>query len=270
MLEVDNDTIKKALEENQEAIEVKSDVLEVRTKEDFEAYTNNLRSESKTIGEEIGRKELFKELGVYEEGSGAQKSIEQSVNLLKSWNQGNVEKAIKDSGAEPDKQVKVLQKDIDTLQNTIATIEGEREKIKSQFNDYKINDIVKSTILSAIPDTTILPKDDMVMILKSKIPTKVEDGKVIPIGSDGMPLKDPRTLNVLSYSDEVKKFFTDNPTYLKGASGGAGGDDSLGGVGSKQNLDEFIKEMSELGYAPNSENFNEIRKERIKSGTLAF
>ena len=83
---------------------------------------------------------------------------------------------------------------------------------------------------------------------------------------DGQPLKDEH-LNLLGADKIVTSYFDANPHYLKSATGGAGGSDSSGGS-SKQSLEAFTKEMMDAGHSPNSEGFNQIMTERIKSGTL--
>ncbi|MCH6575174.1 MAG: hypothetical protein IH795_08220 [Bacteroidetes bacterium] len=74
-------------------------------------------------------------------------------------------------------------------------------------------------------------------------------------------------MDLLPMKDVVGKFFENNQTLLKGASGGANGVDS-GGGNAKQTLLEFTEEMTKENIFPNSVGFNNKMTERQKAGTL--
>lgn len=268
MVEVDAEALKTAIDEQKESFDVTNDALIVRDKADYETFVNNLKAEEKRKGEEIGRKELFQKLDLDIEGTGAHKSVDKSIEFINGWTDKLKTEAVNEAKVEPDKKVQQLQSDLETAKGTIQSLTGEKTDLQSKFDNYKKDVTVKTTLSSHIPDNISIPKDDMLMILGSRVKTGFDDnGNLVALDAQGNIKKDPTTLNPVSLKDEIKGFFDNNPNYLKAAQGGSGGGDSGGGSG-KQTLDDFTKEMSDAGHAPNSESFNEIMNERIKNGTL--
>lgn len=268
LVEVDSDALKTAIEENKDSFDVSSDDFVIRTATDNETFLNNLRSEEKLKGEQIGRKELFQKLELDIEGTGAHKSVDKSVEFVNTWASSLKDTAIKEANIEPNKKVKELQNDINTLKGTINTLTGEKTELQNSFETYKKDITVKSTLSSHIPDNAILPKDDMLMILGAKIKTSFdESGKLVALDETGNIKKDATTLNPVSIKDEVNLFFKNNPNYLKSTQGGAAGGDS-GGSGGKQSIEDFTKEMIDAGHTPNGVEFNQIMEQRIKDGKL--
>lgn len=264
-IEVKDDDLSKALTDKVETFELKADLI-VRTADEDNLYKENVKKESTTIGMEIGRKNLFKALGI--EAEGVHKSDETSIEALKGWSNGLVNKALTDAKVEPNKKLEEKEKDILTLQNTIKEEQRKREEIENGFKTYKKNETIKTTLSSVIPDNVILPKEDIMTLLSTKIKVDVDEtGRVYGIGADGQPIKNTTTLEPLPIKDIIGNFFSENPQYLKGVSGGAGGTDSKDADGI-QTVEKFIEEMQGLGHAPNSEQFNKIMNERIKAGLL--
>lgn len=264
-VEVNDDELSTALTEKKESFEVKTDFI-IRTADEDKTYSDNVKSEGTKIGAEIGRKEVIKGLGI--EGEGLHKSDSSSIEALKGWSNGLVQKALTDAKIEPNKKIEEKEKDILTLQETIKNISKEKEDVLSQFTTYKKTETIKSTLSSIIPDNALLPKEDMMMLLGTKIKVDVDDnGRVYGIGADGQPIKNTTTLEPLPIKDIVTTFFNENPQYLKGAGGGASGEDSKDKDGV-QTVDKFIEEMATLGHAPNGIEFNKIMQERIKAGLL--
>ena len=181
--------------------------------------------------------------------------------------QTNTDTALKDAGQEPDKKIVELQKDLSTLQKTIANQQDTIEKNDSMFTTFKNEQTKETELAKHIPENALLPRIDILTLMRANIKTDVDEaGNVIGIGDDGQPLKDS-TLNVLPLKEVVGNFFNTNPHLLKAAEGGAGEGDSKGGEG-KQDLDNFTKEMKEQGLEVNGAPFVKIMQERIKSGTL--
>ena len=141
--EVDNDALKKAIEDNSESFEIKSEDFVIRTAEDHTTYETNLKSASQTIGEEIGRKNLFKALDIDIEGTGAHKDVNKSVETLSGWSKSLTEKAISDANIEPNKKVEELTRDLETLRGNMAAKDEEIASINNQFTTYK-NDLTVS------------------------------------------------------------------------------------------------------------------------------
>lgn len=263
-VEIALDDLKKAIEEGNESFEIKTDLV-VRTSEEEESYTSNLRKEGTAIGSEIGRKEVLKGLGI--EGEGLHKSDAKSLEAINGFISQKVSQELESAKIEPNKKVEELTKDLETLRSTLTEKENALSQAQEQFNGYKKDQTIKSTLSSLIPDNTVIPKQDVLKLMAGNINLDVnEQGQVFGLGQDGQPLKDEH-LNLLPVDKIVNNYFDANPHYLKGASGGSGEGDS-GTGGSKQSMEAFISEMKEAGHNPNSAEFNQIMTERIGSGTL--
>lgn len=267
--EVDNDALKKAIEDNSESFEIKSEDFVIRTAEDQTTYETNLKSASQTIGEEIGRKNLFKALDIDIEGTGAHKDVNKSVETLTGWSNGLTQKAITDANIEPNKKVEELTRDLETLRNSKTEAETKYSDLQNQFTSYKNDLTVSNAFNNAMPDNLTIPKDDMSMLVRNKIKTGFDDnGNITVLDANGNVKKDSN-LNPVTLESEINSFFDQNKMYLKKAEGGSGEGDSTGGNGNgKQSLEAFTKEMSEQGIKPNTEQFNSIMSDRIKAGSL--
>jgi hypothetical protein len=268
-IEVSDEDISKALEEKQESFEVKAEDLVIKSTSDFDTYTDNLKQESQKLGMDLGRKDMFKTLGIEFEGTGAHRDNEKSVELIQTWKSGEVSSALESAQIAPDKKVKELTSDLDTMRNNYNTAQAEIEKAKNEFSSFRTNIEKRSVIEKSLPDNLAIPKDDMILILQSKVNIdKHESGKFVAFNADGTVMKDDN-LQPLGAESAIKPFFENNPHYLKAPAGGAGGGDSSGASG-KQTIEEFNKEMAELGHNQGSQQYTQIMTERIKSKTLDY
>lgn len=263
-IEVSNDDIKKALDEGVDTFELQADFV-VRTTDEDNAFKENVRKEGLTIGTEIGRKELIKKLGI--EGEGIHKSDDTAIEAINGFMSSKIEAAVKDAGKEPSAKVKELTKDLETLKGTISSLQQERDTFKSELVNTKNGYEKRSLLMSAIPDNTVLPKEDIIALVENKVNLQKTESGWVGIGADGQPIKDGTTLNPIPAQDIIKGFFNDNPQYLTKPTGGAGEGDS-GNNGGKQSLESFTKEMQDKGYSLNGEEFNTEMQARIKAGTL--
>lgn len=253
-IEIDDNTLKEALEKQTQVELPKPQSLIIRTNEEEEAYKNNLRNEAKQTGVEITIKEYREKLGLSFDGKN-----------MDAFTEAYKKKVLDDAKIEPDAKVKTLESDIEKLRTNIQTIQSEKEKVESQFQTFKTGMQIQTELGAIIPANTVIPKDDMLTIIKNKYDFKIENGKTVVV-QNGEILKNPTTLEPLAPKDAIDRFFMDNPTYIN-KSGGAGGGDS-GAGGGKISLDKFIEEMKTKGIAPNSEAFNNEMNERIKAGTI--
>jgi hypothetical protein len=268
-VEVDNETLSKAIEEKTESIDITNEEIVIRSKEDFETFTTNTRNEGQTIGAEIGRKELFKALDIDSEGTGAHKSVDKSKTLITEWQTGITSNALTDAKIAPDKKVEELTADLNTLRANLETSQGETLAVQNRFDTHVKDQKLSGQFTSAIPDNVIMDKADMATILRTKLRADIQDGRTVALDSSGNVMKNKTTLEPLAFGDAVTNFFTDNPQYLKTTDGGAGGGDSTGTTG-KQSIEEFTKEMVDAGHRPNDVKFNAVMQERMKAGTLAI
>jgi hypothetical protein len=100
--EINSEELKKALESDSPSFDVNSDLV-IRTSEEEETYTSNLRKEGTTIGAEIGRKELLKSLGI--EGEGLHKSDEKALESINELISSKVNSELEGAKIEPNKRL---------------------------------------------------------------------------------------------------------------------------------------------------------------------
>jgi len=256
VIEIADDVISKAIEEKTD-VEVTDQKFVIRTEEEQTAYEKNIKDEHIKAGKEIGIKEIKTALGVEVEG----KDVSKIADAFKV-------KVIEEAKINPDAKVVELTKDIETLKGTITSITGEKEQIANQFKSFKSESVLNNKLLSVLPENLAFPKDAMTLVIKNSIKTKVDEhGNVLVLDATGEIKKDPVTLNPVPFDSEVKSFFETNPTYLKGASGGAGGSDS-GTGGGKKSIAKFTEEMTAKGIAPNSPEFVKEMEIQEKAGLL--
>lgn len=227
----------------------------LRTPEEEQTFVTNLSKTLHKAGEEIAVKQYREQFGF--EG----KSVEKLIEAVKT-------KTLEDAKIEPAEQLKkitqTLQEKETALQNALKTV-SEKE---NEFKSYKNNTLLDRQLDSFIPDSTILPKDDIKLILKTRLKFDFdENGNILALDSQGNIIKDPTTANPKPAKDVIENFFKDNQTYLKPIQGGAGGSDS-GSAGKKKTIDEFIKEQSEVGVKINSAEFNTALAEQSKAGLV--
>lgn len=251
-INVDLAALSKAVEDGAESFDISSDDLVVKSKSDFETLISNTKKEAGDYQVEIGRKEVLKGLGIETEG-GLHKDLSKSIEAITGYTKSQIEKAIQESGAEPNGKIKELQSDIEKLQSIISEKDTKIQESINTFNTYKKDQTIKEVYSKYIPENTILPKSDIALILSNKIKLDVnEDGNVFGIGQDGNPIKD-ENLSLMGPDKLIQGFFNDNPSYIKSAEGGKGeGDSSSSG---KMTYSQLVKQQAEKGNNPMSEEF---------------
>lgn len=263
-IELNIEDLKKAIESNEESFEVKTDLV-VRTSQEEETYTTNLRKEGTAIGAEIGRKEVLKGLGI--DGEGIHKSDEKSIEAINGFVSSKVSEEMEKAKIEPNKKVEELTKDLETLRTSLKEKESALVASNNEFNSYKKQQTINGRLRELIPENTVIPKKDVLKLMADSVKLDInENGQIFGIGDDGQPMKDEQ-LNLLGVDKIVNNYFDANQHYLTTPTGGAGGGDSSGGDG-KQTLESFTKEMQDAGHSVNGEQFNKIMSERIEAGTL--
>ena len=268
-VEVDITTLSKAIEDKKETFDIKSDDIVLRTKDAQESFENNIKSESQKIGEEMGRKDVFKSLEIDIEGTGAHKTSEKSAEALKTWSGEAVTTAVKDAGIDPDKKLDVANEDIRLLRENLSTANNSVTAWETKHNTHlKQSGIRKDIVKSLASETLAFPIEDVVdlMLLRNKF-DQDENGNTFQVGQDGNPMKDADR-NVLPLSSSMTSFFDKNSTYRQSAGGGAGGGDSTGGD-KLQTFAEFDAEMVSKGDHPlNGDSYRGEMSKRQEAGTL--
>ena len=210
---IDFDAILKAKEEGKESFELQSDLI-VTTEEERSAWFNNSKKDSIKTALEMEVKKHKKNLGLEFEGKGFDKLFE----ALTEKNKNEFTK-------EPSEQLASKEKDLQTLKSTIATLQSEKESVLSEFTRYKNKATIRRELESNLPNNLAFPKEDMILILENRFNPRMEEGKIL-YSINGEVAKNTTTLDPLGSKEVLTNFFKENQTYLKGASGGAGGTDS--------------------------------------------
>ena len=259
IIEVENDIITKA-------ISIKDAPFVIRTVEEDTTFKNNYKDENIKIGAEIGRKELFKKLGIEKEG--VHKSDELAATTLNEWANEFASKKLDEAKIEPNKKVEELTKDLNTLRGTLSEKDEALNTLKNEYTGYKKTNSIDKELDSYIPDNIILPKNDMKTLILNRLKLDVnENGKMFGLGEDGQAIKNQTTLEPLGGKDIITDFFNQNPQYLKTASGGAGGSDSIGNY-EPNSIQAFDKEMEAAGIPVSSEKYNTELNKRIMNKTI--
>ena len=255
VVSIDNEELKQALESNTEEIKIESN-FKIRTQEEEDSFLKNVKTETVNTAMEMEVKKWRNEKGLEFEG----KTMENLFNAFESHNKIEFTK-------DPSKQLEGKESDIKILQAKIEALNGQNTTLTNDFTGYK-NGIKTDNVFSKmIPKNSVLPMEDMVMLLKSKIPHEFdENGTLFFKDATGTALKDDN-LNYLGGDKIAENFFTSNPSYLTGASGGAGGVDSQGS--SKPNsLESFNKVQEQNGVNQGSVAYNQAMNNAITSGDL--
>lgn len=245
---------KEALESNPNEIKLDFDGT-LRTQEEESVFIENHKKDARKEGLEIAVKQYRDEFGF--EG----RSIDKLIEAVKT-------KTLEDAKIEPAEQLKKIKLTLEeketALQNALKTVSDKDNEFKSYKNEILLN----KELDSYIPESTILPKEDIKVILKNKLKFSFDEtGNLLPLDAQGNVIKDPTTANPKSAKEIVTDFFKDNQTYLKPIEGGSGAGDS-GAAGKKKSLDDFIKEQSEKGVKVNSAEFNDVLKAQVEANLI--
>tara|TARA_R110002012_G_scaffold220837_1_gene392483 strand:- start:734 stop:1570 length:837 start_codon:yes stop_codon:yes gene_type:complete len=267
VVDLDIEAFNKAVEDKAESFDIKSDDLVIRSTENQNLYEENLKKEVGDYKVEIGRKEVLNALGIENEGKGFHKSVDKSIGAINDFINQSTKSALEEAGKAPDGKIKELTTDLETLRSNLLAKDSEIEAAKGEFNTYKKNQTISNVLMNNIPENTILPKSDIMTIVKSQINLDIDDnGNSYGLGTDGQPIKDADR-SVIGGDNIVKSFFDNNPQYLKPTSGGAGGGDSTG-EGGKIKFDDLVKQQAQIGNSPASAEFKAEAARLQKDGTL--
>lgn len=227
----------------------------LRTAEEEATFIENHKKEARKEGEELVVKKYRDEYGF--QG----RTVEKLIEAVKS-------KTLEEAKVEPNEKVSKLEKQLEEKNKALELVNSEKEQAISSFNKFKTEGLIDKTLESLLPEKTILPKDDMKLLLKNKFGFNLdENGKVIVSDASGNVIKNPTTADPKDAKSIVDDFFRENPTYISGVQGGNGGGDS-GGKGGKIGLDDFIKQQKEAGINPNSPEFNAKLEEATKGNLI--
>lgn len=247
--EVADAEITKAIEEKKESMEITTD-LSVRTAEEEAIFVENHKKEARKEGVEIAVKTTRTELGLNFEG----KTIDNLVKAVQA-------KTLEEAKIEPTEQNKKLQTQLQEKEAALQAAITKATEAENREKSYKSEVTIDRVIEQSIPEKTILPKEDIKTLLKTKMKFSTdENGKVIVLNEAGEVIKNPTTADPMAAKDVVEDFFKTNKQYVQGVQGGFGGGDD-GGSGDKITMTKFIEQMTEKGVPLNGDEFNsELKK----------
>ena len=244
---------------SEEKHQLEIDKYVIKPKSDFDSLLGNVKRDSY----EIGRKELFKELGVDFEGTGVHRDVNKSVEFIKKWNEENVNKAIEEAKIDPNKKYDTLKQDFDKLQGNLSEWENKYNTLESTYKQKEQASTIKNTLLKEIPEGTLLDKEDILALAMAKYQFGIDDDG-FAISKNGEIQKNQSNMNRITPNEFMKEFVK---PYLKPIDGGAGGKDSNSG-GKETSLEIFNKSMESKGINVGSEDYNEQMSLAMKNGTL--
>jgi len=249
---------KEELEGNPEEITLEFEGT-LRTEEEESVFIENHKKEARKEGLEKAIRTKADELGLNVEGS--KRKLD---DVLKAYEA----KILEDAKIEPTEKLKKVQQTLQEKEQALQSALSKVSEKEQEFNTYKNQSKLDRQLDGLIPDNTILPREDIKLIIKNKLSFDFdENGNILALDQNGNIIKDPTTANPLGANDVIESFFKDNQSYLKPVEGGAGGADS-GSRGKKMSMDEFIEEQKAKGHNVNSPEFNEAVASSIKAGTL--
>ena len=245
---------KEELESNPEEITLEFTGT-LRTDDEETTFIENHKKDARKEGLEIAVKQYRDEYGF--EG----RSIDKLIEAVQK-------KTLDDANIEPAKQLKQIKATLEekeiALQNALTKV-GEKD---NEFKSFKNQTKLDSYLDSVIPTNTVLPKEDIKLILRNKLRFDVdENGSILALDSQGNVIKDATTASPKDAKDVVESFFKDNQSYLKPIEGGSGAGDS-GSAGKKKSLDKFIEEQQSKGVKLNSPEFNETLTKQVEAGLV--
>lgn len=222
-----------------------------KSKSDYDTLIENTKRDSGIAAVEIAVKKVRKDMGLEFEG----KTMD---NLLKSY-KSKVEIEAK---IDPNKKFDTLQIDFDKRGVIIEALEGKFNTLETSVKQERQVRDIDSKLLSEIPDNTIIPKKDVLAILKTKNKFNIGENGFEIIGTDGNPMKNAANMNLLT----PKEFMAEAiKPYLKKVEGGAGDGDG-DGTHTEGSFEAFEKEMESKGIK--GEALAEEMQKRIKDKTL--
>ena len=227
----------------------------LRTQDEEATFVENHKKDARKEGLEIAVKQYREEYGF--EG----RSIDKLIEAVQK-------KALEDANIEPVEQLKKIKATLEEKETALTNALSKVTEKENEFKTFKNQTKLDTYLSGVIPNNTILPKEDIKLILKSKMRFDFDDNdNVLALDSQGNVIKDPTTANPRDAKEVVEGFFKDNQSYLKPIEGGSGAGDSSSG-GKKMSIDKFIEEQQAKGNNINSDEFNAELAKGVEAGLV--
>ena len=256
--DIKDDLITKAITDGTSVMTLVEDAI-VRTQAEDSKFVENMKKEARVEGVEIAVKKIRDEKGLEFTG----KTIE---NLIEASNA----KTLEEAKIEPNDKIKKLTEKLVEKETALTAALAKAAEVENREKAYRFDVSVNAELEKYIPENTLLPKDDIKTILKSKITFKQDDeGKTVAYDSSGNVIKNDSTKDPLDLKDVVEGFFRDNTHYVNTTGGGRGkGDSGSGKTGDKISIEDFISDLKGKGIEINSAEYDAEMSKAIEAKTL--
>lgn len=245
-------SLQKAID-NEEEVDVTIPELTIRTLEEDDTRTGNLKTQYHTAGMEIAIKTARDEMGLEFQGK-----------TMANFADAVSKKALEGANIEPNKKIQELEADKLKLQENITGLEGVISEKDTLFKKETQKRTIDNLIEKNITGELSLPKSDVSTLFKSKYDVSLDETDKLVISKGGEVLKNKTTLSNLGIDEVMKDFL---PNYTKKVQGGAAGGDETGGKAGS--MEAFNKEMEAQGNNIGSQPYNEELNKRIREKTLS-
>lgn len=241
--------------EEAHTIKLKEDMI-VLSQEEKETMIGNYKEDFETAGREKLLKEMRDTAGLEYEG------VKDPSNFINAFAEKTKKDVLKDAQIEPDKKIESLTKDLDILRSQLTEKDNKFIQLENEYKNKESQRQLDSKILGLIPDNTVIDKDDLLTIFKTKY--ELENGEAgVIVKKNGEQLKDDLR-NPVGLEKVINEFAS---SYISKATGGAGKSDDVGSF-KAGSYEAFEKEMLSAGHKVGSLEFSQKMQERIKDGTL--
>lgn len=241
---------------SEDEVEIKIKQGEFFDEEKKETLIVNHRKEAETAGREKLLKELRDSNGLTYEG------VKHPEKLIEAITEKVRVSTLEEANLEPNKKIDSLTSDLNSLRGQLEEKDNMLTDLNNKIKLEQQNMKIEQSIIKSLPESTILPKDDLVLLFKNKHELTLDENGNILTMKNGEVVKD-ELRNPVSIDKIVSEF---SSNYIKTPDGGSGQSRSSGT--SSGDMDSFIEEMKSKEIALNSEEFNVEMMRRIDAGTL--
>jgi hypothetical protein len=225
------------------------------SEEDLSTRISNERKEAGKASVEIAVKKARNELGLEFEGK-------TMSNLMGAY-KDNIESGFNSDSSEREKKLK---SDLEAVQNNFTNLQADFEGFKTQVSHKETQRQLDNKILSSMPNDLSIPKEDALLLFKSKHKLETLEGGEMQISDlSGNVFQDDQTKSNLGISDVLSGFVEPYKVSEKQTPKGRG-EGNKHKQYSAGSLEAFDKEMTDAGIS--GVKYNEEMSRRITNGTL--
>jgi len=230
--------------------EISLDVPTLYTEDQKNSFGSNRFNDGKNAFSEIKAKEYKTKYGIEIDGKDLNKVIDHVID-----------QKVKETGRKPNEQIDAYKLQVSELQTKLQDSINNTQKLETEFQGRLLKNEVDNILISATPDKTKIPKQDLLTLFNSKYGVQIQDGNQVVLQNNEV-LKDT-LLNPVPLKD-VYASFLDNGKYVE--KDGMGGADYEGGSSAEfKNMDSFMKYCEKNNIEPmGSEGQKLLAEKKIK------